>query len=102
MNEDIICKQIFDCALAEAQKREAPISYVNVELGFFSSVDDKILWSSFNKMKWDTPISNSELFLDRRPMDNEHSKYVKLVSLTEFEDEHGHAAIVPINRVISE
>lgn len=96
MNEQILSQQIYECALKSSQGREAPISYINIELGFHSDVIEESLVNAFNTLKWDTPLSSSELFITRKPHNGKHDKGVKVVSLVEFEDEYGKAGVIPV------
>lgn len=95
MQIEQVTKKIFDLVMPYAQNLDGPISYINIEVPENFEFSDEKLWESFNKTTWDTLLSNSELQIQRVK-----SSKMKLVSITEFEDEFGVIPTKQINSVI--
>lgn len=95
MQIEQLTKKIFDLVIPYAQKLDGPISYVNIEIPDDFEFSDEQLWASFNKTTWDTLLSNSELQIKRVK-----SNKLKLISLSEFEDEYGVIPTEQINTII--
>lgn len=96
MDLEVICKKIFNLALPYATMSDAPVSYVNLEIGFDSEFQEEELWKCFNKLRWDSSLASAELFITRKPYTGERDSSVKIVSLSVFEDDEGFAPLIPI------
>ena len=91
INMDVteICKKIFSIAEPYAQNNDSPISYINIEFGFNVGISEEELWSTFNKIRWDTILSSAELFIIRKPFIGIIDNSIKVTSVALFEDEEG-------------
>lgn len=97
--EEVI-RNIFEIILPMANKSEAPISYINIELGFHCEFSESSLIETFNRLKWDSPLSSADLFCSRKPMGMAFDDSIKVISFSEFEDDSGKAPIVKVSKFI--
>ena len=96
MNVEMVCKKIFDFVLPFAENVLAPISYINLEIGFNTEIDDDELWECFNKLRWDTTLSSAELFIIRKAYSGEVDKSIKIISISIFEDDENVTPVIPV------
>ena len=87
MNIQEVCRKIYEIALPVCQKSEAPIAYISVILSRDFPFAPNVLYEEFNRVKWNTPLSSSELDISQSQTD----AFSRVVSVTEFEDENGEA-----------
>ena len=88
MQIEEVSKKIYDIALPIAEKCEAPIAYITILKGKDSQFSDIELYKAFNKMKWNTKLSTSELSFTKTDVDK---TILRVLSISEFEDENGTA-----------
>lgn len=83
-----ICKKIFDFVLPYSEQTSAPISYINLEVGFSVKNSENELWETFNKLRWDTKLASAELLiLKKNYTGTEKDTSIRVVSLSLFEDD---------------
>lgn len=98
MEEDEVCSRIYKIAAPYATEIKAPISYVNIILGFDAPYSEDKLHQSFAKTKWDTVLSTADLFIIRKPFRGEKDTSIKVYSISGFEDDEGNVPIIKIKR----
>ncbi len=86
MKIEDVCKKIYELSLPIAEKSIAPIAYINVLKGTSSPFDDISLYQEFNRIKWNTKLSTSELAFTITELE---PTILRVLSLSEFEDENG-------------
>ena len=102
MTVEEIAKKIYDISLPIAEKCEAPIAYINMIKGSKAIFGDIELYKAFNKVKWNTKLSTSELSFSITEIE---PTIIRVLSLSEFEDENGsnlnHNISAQIGTIIS-
>jgi len=96
MDVQTICKEIYNLALGYAEKTNAPVAYINVEVGANFGYDDNLLWETFNSLRWDTVLSSAELFIVRKTFTGVADNSLRVVSITVFEDDSGNSPVIPV------
>ena len=61
MEIELLCKKIFNLVTPYADQTLAPISYVNLEIGYDVEFSENELWAAFNKVRWDSSLASAEL-----------------------------------------
>lgn len=102
MEIELLCKKIFNLVIPYAEQTLAPISYVNLEIGYDVKFSENELWAAFNKVRWDSSLASAELAIIRKPQDEKLNSEIRVISVSLFEDEEKLAQIIPIeNGLIS-
>ncbi|MCR4940366.1 MAG: hypothetical protein K5930_09720 [Treponemataceae bacterium] len=96
MDIQTICKKIYNLTLGYAGKLNAPVAYINVEVGSNFAYEDNQLWEAFNKIRWDTVLSSAELFIVRKTFSGVSDDSLRVVSITVFEDDSGNSPVIPV------
>ncbi len=98
MEEEEVCSLIYKIVAPYVTEIKAPVSYVNIVLGFDAPYSEEKLQQTFAKTKWDTPLSTADLFIMRKPVKSEKDTTIKVESISGFEDDEGNIHIIKVNR----
>ena len=91
MKTETICRKIYETALSFLENSQAPIAYVDILIGPDCPLTEDELIKTYNALKWNTPLTTSELEFFHTNKTDFTGKIVVL-SVLEFEDEKGKAA----------
>ena len=93
-----ICQRIYDVVLSYAEKTNAPVAYINVEVGPDFEYGDNALREEFNKLRWDTELSSAELSIERKSSGASKSadNTLRVVSIVVFEDGSGDSPEITV------
>lgn len=67
MGVDEVIKSIYELMIPFSTAELPPVAYVSIEVGHEFPFSDEELTDSFNKIKWDSPLSSAELLILRKP-----------------------------------
>jgi|GEM_PF-3017512 len=95
MEIEDLCRRIYEIALPYAEKLPSPAAYIDVVLGSDFPYSEADLWKTFKKIKWDSPLTASELEFFHNP-DPDFSHCAAVTGIIGFEDDHGKADICRI------
>ena len=94
MEIELLCKKIFNLVTPYADQILAPISYVNLEIGYDVEFSENELWAAFNKVRWDSSLASAELAITRKPKDERQNFEIRVVSVSLFEEEEKSTQII--------
>ena len=100
MEIELLCKKIFNLVTPYADQTLAPISYVNLEIGYDVEFSENELWAAFNKVRWDSSLASAELAITRKPKDEKQNFEIEdvlgdvVVSVSLFEEEEKSTQII--------
>lgn len=94
MEIELLCKKIFNLVTPYADQTLAPISYINLEIGYDVEFSENELWAAFNKVRWDSSLASAELAITRKPKDERQNFEIRVVSVSLFEEEEKSTQII--------
>lgn len=94
MEIELLCKKIFNLVTPYADQTLAPISYVNLEIGYDVEFSENELWAAFNKVRWDSSLASAELAITRKTKDEKQNFEIRVVSVSLFEEEEKSTQII--------
>lgn len=87
MNAEEISEKIFQLMLPFTTEDLPPIAYVSIEIGNDFEISNDEIRNSFDKIKWDTPLSSAELLILRKPKSSFSDSSVILGGFSFFNDD---------------